>query len=98
MSFNLIVFLRLTRSLFCFFLAAQHAPDRLDDFIDTINSKLQPLFMQIRKGMSEDNGHQYYALVSVFSYWTYVVLFCFLISDYSKVTTFWLASGEEPVW
>ncbi|KAM7394011.1 hypothetical protein PAMP_020840 [Pampus punctatissimus] len=43
----------------------QHAPDKLDDFIDTINSKLQPMFMQIRKGMSEDNGHQHYALVNM---------------------------------
>ncbi|XP_029137744.1 non-structural maintenance of chromosomes element 1 homolog isoform X2 [Labrus bergylta] len=41
------------------------APDQLDDFIDTINSKLQPLFMQIRKGISEDSGHQYYALVNM---------------------------------
>ncbi|XP_041838168.1 non-structural maintenance of chromosomes element 1 homolog [Melanotaenia boesemani] len=43
---------------------SQYAPDKLDDFIDTINSKLQPLFMQIRKGMSEDNGQQFYALVN----------------------------------
>lgn len=48
----------------CFFSAAQYAPDKLEDFIDTINSRLQPMFMQIRKGMSEDNGLQYYALVS----------------------------------
>ncbi|XP_023148415.1 non-structural maintenance of chromosomes element 1 homolog isoform X1 [Amphiprion ocellaris] len=45
--------------------STQYAPDRLDDFIDTINSKLQPMFMQIRKGMSEDNGHQHYALVNM---------------------------------
>ncbi|KAL4659022.1 hypothetical protein GN956_G3406 [Arapaima gigas] len=37
----------------------------LDEFVDTINSQLQPLFMQIRKGMSEDEGLQYYALVNV---------------------------------
>uniref|UniRef100_A0A3Q3JCQ0 Non-structural maintenance of chromosomes element 1 homolog n=1 Tax=Monopterus albus TaxID=43700 RepID=A0A3Q3JCQ0_MONAL len=43
----------------------QCAPDKLDDFIDTINSKLQPMFMQIRKGMSEDSGQQYYALVNM---------------------------------
>uniref|UniRef100_A0A8D2ZFX0 Non-structural maintenance of chromosomes element 1 homolog n=1 Tax=Scophthalmus maximus TaxID=52904 RepID=A0A8D2ZFX0_SCOMX len=40
----------------------QYARDKLDDFIAAINSKLQPMFMQIRKGMSEDNGQQYYAL------------------------------------
>uniref|UniRef100_A0A8C7YCK6 Non-structural maintenance of chromosomes element 1 homolog n=1 Tax=Oryzias sinensis TaxID=183150 RepID=A0A8C7YCK6_9TELE len=45
--------------------AAPHAPDKLDEFIDTINSKLQPMFMQIRKGMSEVNGHQYYVLVNM---------------------------------
>ncbi|XP_069544276.1 non-structural maintenance of chromosomes element 1 homolog isoform X1 [Brachyistius frenatus] len=43
----------------------QCAPDRLDHFIDTINSKLQPMFMQIRKGISENNGDQYYALVNM---------------------------------
>ncbi|XP_028313699.1 non-structural maintenance of chromosomes element 1 homolog isoform X2 [Gouania willdenowi] len=40
-------------------------PDKLNDFIDTINSKLQPLFMQIRKGWSEEDGQQHYALVNV---------------------------------
>uniref|UniRef100_A0AAV2LMK7 Non-structural maintenance of chromosomes element 1 homolog n=1 Tax=Knipowitschia caucasica TaxID=637954 RepID=A0AAV2LMK7_KNICA len=40
-------------------------PDKLDDFIDTINAKLQLMFMQIRKGMSEVNGRQYYALVNM---------------------------------
>lgn len=54
------------KSLFFFFLAVQCAADRLDEFIETINLKLQPMFMQIRKGMSEENGHQCYALVSVF--------------------------------
>lgn len=44
---------------------AQCVPDKLDDFIDTINAKLQPMFMQIRKGMSEDTGHQYYVLVNM---------------------------------
>ncbi len=62
----LSVFLRPTTLTFLSFLVAQHSPDKLDDFIDTINSKLQPMFMQIRKGMSEDNGHQHYALVRGF--------------------------------
>lgn len=47
--------------------SAQHNPDKLDDFIETINLKLQPMFMQITKGMSEDSGHQFYALVSRFN-------------------------------
>uniref|UniRef100_A0A3B3BL34 Non-structural maintenance of chromosomes element 1 homolog n=1 Tax=Oryzias melastigma TaxID=30732 RepID=A0A3B3BL34_ORYME len=42
-----------------------HVPDKLDEFIDTINSKLQAMFMQIRKGMSEVDGHQYYVLVNM---------------------------------
>ncbi|KAM3623987.1 uncharacterized protein V6R79_017775 [Siganus canaliculatus] len=49
----------------CFLFAAQYIPDKLDDFINTINSHLQPMFMQIRKGMSEDTGRQYYALVNM---------------------------------
>lgn len=56
------------------FFAAQYVPDKLDEFIDTINSKLQPMFMQIRKGMSEENGQQYYALVSLFNFSTGPVL------------------------
>lgn len=43
----------------------QHVPDQLDDFIGTINSHLQSLFMQIRKGTSEDTGQQFYALVNM---------------------------------
>nr|XP_057913158.1 non-structural maintenance of chromosomes element 1 homolog isoform X2 [Doryrhamphus excisus] len=42
-----------------------HRPDQLDDYIDTINSNLQPLFMQIRKGRCEDRGVQHYALVNM---------------------------------
>lgn len=46
----------------CLFVA-NYSPDRLEEFIDVINTNLQPMFMQIRKGMSEDDGAQYYALV-----------------------------------
>ncbi|KAM6299371.1 non-structural maintenance of chromosomes element 1 homolog [Aegotheles albertisi] len=42
-----------------------YAHDKLDDFISTVNSHLQPLFMQIRKGMSEDDGRAHYALVNL---------------------------------
>ncbi|XP_028257245.1 non-structural maintenance of chromosomes element 1 homolog [Parambassis ranga] len=45
--------------------STQCAADRLDDFIEVINSKLQPMFMQIRKGMSEVTGYQHYALVNM---------------------------------
>ncbi|XP_021413500.2 non-structural maintenance of chromosomes element 1 homolog isoform X1 [Oncorhynchus mykiss] len=43
---------------------AHYAHDKLDEFIDVINAQLQPMFMQIRKGMSEEDGLQYHALVS----------------------------------
>ncbi|XP_053550400.1 non-structural maintenance of chromosomes element 1 homolog [Bombina bombina] len=39
--------------------------DKLDDFIGVINKHLQPIFMQIRKGMSEEDGQSYYALVNL---------------------------------
>ncbi|XP_021266682.1 non-structural maintenance of chromosomes element 1 homolog isoform X1 [Numida meleagris] len=42
-----------------------YAQDKLDDFITTINNQLQPLFMQIRKGMSEVDGKTHYALVNM---------------------------------
>ncbi|XP_078520320.1 non-structural maintenance of chromosomes element 1 homolog [Lissotriton helveticus] len=42
-----------------------YAHDKLDDFINVINAQLQPLFMQIRKGMSEDDGRRHYALVNL---------------------------------
>lgn len=46
------------------FHSAHYAQDKLDEFIDVINAQLQPMFMEIRKGMSEEDGLQYYALVS----------------------------------
>lgn len=57
-------FSMLNDSILDFSFAAQPTNDKLDDFIATINSALQPMFMQIRKGMSEDSGQQYFALVS----------------------------------
>ncbi|XP_037111622.1 non-structural maintenance of chromosomes element 1 homolog isoform X1 [Syngnathus acus] len=42
-----------------------YAPDQLDNYIDTINSNLEPMFMQIRKGMCEESGVQHYALVNM---------------------------------
>ncbi|XP_061455435.1 non-structural maintenance of chromosomes element 1 homolog [Rhineura floridana] len=39
--------------------------DKLDDFISTLNVQLQPLFMEIRKGLAEDSGRAYYALVNL---------------------------------
>ncbi|XP_046894959.1 non-structural maintenance of chromosomes element 1 homolog [Hypomesus transpacificus] len=45
--------------------SAHYAHDRLDEFIDVINAQLQPMFMQIRKGMSEEDGLTHYALVNM---------------------------------
>nr|XP_033770821.1 non-structural maintenance of chromosomes element 1 homolog isoform X2 [Geotrypetes seraphini] len=42
-----------------------YSHDKLDDFVSVINVQLQSLFMQIRKGVSEDDGRQYYALVNL---------------------------------
>nr|XP_056722520.1 non-structural maintenance of chromosomes element 1 homolog [Euleptes europaea] len=42
-----------------------YAADKLDDFIHVANLQLQPLFMEIRKGMSEDTGQTCYALVNL---------------------------------
>lgn len=42
-----------------------YAADKLEDFIKIINHQLQPLFMQIRRGISEENGKQHYALVNL---------------------------------
>lgn len=44
---------------------AHYAQDRLDEFIDIINTHLQPMFINIRKGMSEEDGMQYFALVNM---------------------------------
>lgn len=40
------------------------AHDRLDDFIAVVNAQLQPLFMEIRKGLAEADGRTCYALVT----------------------------------
>ncbi|CAJ1053367.1 non-structural maintenance of chromosomes element 1 homolog [Xyrichtys novacula] len=68
MMYNAIVDEKGARSLYrhcCEIHNTQHTPGHLDKFIDTINSQLQPLFMQIRKGTSEDTGDQFYALVNM---------------------------------
>ncbi|RXN16096.1 non-structural maintenance of chromosomes element 1-like protein [Labeo rohita] len=44
---------------------AHYVADRLDEFINIINAQLQSLFMQIRKGMSEEDGLEYYALMDL---------------------------------
>ncbi|XP_033023562.1 non-structural maintenance of chromosomes element 1 homolog isoform X1 [Lacerta agilis] len=56
-----------------------YAPDKLDDFINTLKVQLQPLSLEIRKGVSEENGRTYYALVNLAE--TEVTL---MASDYSE--------------
>ncbi|NXA82918.1 NSE1 protein, partial [Thryothorus ludovicianus] len=42
-----------------------YAHDKLDDFISTINNHLQPMFMQIRKGISQEDGRAHYTVVNL---------------------------------
>ncbi|XP_043835596.1 non-structural maintenance of chromosomes element 1 homolog isoform X2 [Dromiciops gliroides] len=42
-----------------------YAHDKLDDFVGIINTYLRPLFMEIRKGRSEDDGKIFYALMDL---------------------------------
>lgn len=53
---------------------AHFSPDRLEEFIDVINANLQPMFMQIRKGTSEEDGTQHYALVVVIPLNVYMLM------------------------
>ncbi|KAJ8344666.1 hypothetical protein SKAU_G00288590 [Synaphobranchus kaupii] len=53
------------KAMYPHFCGDQSTPAQIDDFISVINTQLQPMFMQIGKGMSEDDGLQYYALVNM---------------------------------
>ncbi|KAK1805235.1 hypothetical protein P4O66_019579 [Electrophorus voltai] len=44
---------------------AHYSQEKVEDFISVINAQLQPLFMHIRKGMSEEDGLDYFALVNM---------------------------------
>uniref|UniRef100_A0A4W5NB94 NSE1 homolog, SMC5-SMC6 complex component n=1 Tax=Hucho hucho TaxID=62062 RepID=A0A4W5NB94_9TELE len=44
---------------------SHYAHDKPNEFIEVINAQLQPMFMQIRKGMSEEDGLQYHALMDL---------------------------------
>lgn len=39
--------------------------EKIDDFINVVNTHLQPLFMHIRKGMSEEDGQEHFVLVNM---------------------------------
>ncbi|XP_044308452.1 non-structural maintenance of chromosomes element 1 homolog [Varanus komodoensis] len=56
-----------------------YAHDKLDDFINVANAQLQPLLMEVRKGLSEENGGTYYALVNLAE-----TEFTKMASDYSE--------------
>nr|XP_034987193.1 non-structural maintenance of chromosomes element 1 homolog isoform X2 [Zootoca vivipara] len=51
--------------LYCQLHKVYYAPDKLDDFINTLNVQLQSFSLEIRKGVSEENGRTYYALVNL---------------------------------
>lgn len=38
--------------------------EKLEDFINNINSVLESLYIEIKKGVTEDDGRPIYALVS----------------------------------
>lgn len=42
-----------------------YAADKLDDFISVANLQLQPLFLEVRRGMAEESGRTCYALVNL---------------------------------
>uniref|UniRef100_A0A670KIM6 Non-structural maintenance of chromosomes element 1 homolog n=1 Tax=Podarcis muralis TaxID=64176 RepID=A0A670KIM6_PODMU len=65
--------------LYCQLHKVHYVPDKLDDFINTLNGQLQPLSLEIRKGVSEENGRTYYALVNLAE--TEITL---MASDYSE--------------
>ncbi|XP_073795096.1 non-structural maintenance of chromosomes element 1 homolog isoform X3 [Danio rerio] len=39
--------------------------EKIDDFINVVNTHLQPLFMHIRKGMSEEDGQEHFVLMDL---------------------------------
>ncbi|XP_042293661.1 non-structural maintenance of chromosomes element 1 homolog [Sceloporus undulatus] len=41
------------------------APERLDEFVAALNARLQPLSMEIRKGLAEEDGRAFYAMVNL---------------------------------
>lgn len=50
----------------CYKVHDRNAPvEKLEDFIYTINSALQSLYMEIKKGVTEDEGRPIYALVNL---------------------------------
>jgi hypothetical protein len=49
----------------CFYFCLGSATvEKLEDFIHTINSVLGSLYIEIKKGVTEDDGRPIYALVS----------------------------------
>ncbi|XP_048188670.1 non-structural maintenance of chromosomes element 1 homolog [Perognathus longimembris pacificus] len=50
----------------CYQVHDRNAPvERLEDFINTINSVLESLYIEIKKGVTEDDGRPIYALVNL---------------------------------
>ena len=47
----------------CFPFLENFNPDNFQSCVNTVNDGLRPLFLEIRKGVSEDDGKQYYGLV-----------------------------------
>lgn len=77
----------------CRWSVAHFSPDRLEEFIDVINASLQPMFMHIRKGTSEEDGAQHYALVGDYS--VYPPREMNLMNSLGKRFFFLLHAGEH---
>ena len=45
------------------FFTGNSDPENFQRCVNTINNSLQPLFLEIRQGVSEDDGKKYYGLV-----------------------------------
>ncbi|XP_061425787.1 non-structural maintenance of chromosomes element 1 homolog [Lethenteron reissneri] len=64
----------------CRLFKEHYAHDQLDAFIGVINNHIQPFFMVIQKGTSEEDGKTHYALINIEQ--NEITL---LASDYSEV-------------
>ena len=58
---------------FVFIFSEDANPDKFTEFITTINNQLESLFMELRRGRSEDTGDVYYSLVSCILF-TYILI------------------------
>ena len=49
--------------IFFYQFSDESPPENFDTFLETVNKNLRPLFMEIRHGISEEDGSKNYGLV-----------------------------------